>query len=446
MMNYKEAFLTLQSMRQEHLLSAWDELTVPQRTKLLDEIASIDLPLLKEQQAFIYSSKSPSFTSFSPLNDADYSLSGSMEDKKRGLELLSKGKVGCLLIAGGQGTRLGFNGPKGAYPVSNICHKSLFQLFAEKTDAASRYVGFKLPLAIMTSPLNDEETKRFFEQNTYFGIENQLSFFTQNTLPFLDANANLFLEKCDTVAHGPDGNGEALHRFYQSPIWKKWQEIGITRVLFVLVDNALADPFDAELVGFHERTSVDVTIKSTRRKIKSEKVGVLVKENNKIVVKEYFELNTQEKDATLQNGELKHSLANLSLFCFSMDFIEKVSQSRMPLHKDLKSAQVSSETIKAWKFEKFIFDVLPDAKSCKVLVFPREECFSPLKNPTGDNSLETVQKDLRERDFEIYKKITGRSPPHSNFELSQDFYYPQEELIKKWKGKEFPNTSYIIAN
>lgn len=424
-MNLSEAKAKLQSINQTHLLAEWHSLSHEMQEKLLKQIEQLNCDVFKKQQELIALGFNPVTGTMQPFTDYDYS--GNVINKEHGLNLIRQGKVGCLLIAGGLGTRLGCNGPKGVIPVTPIKHKSLFQLFAEKTLAAGKQAGQTLHMAIMTSPQNDVETRSFFQNHSNFGLNpNQLHFFSQGTLPFLDENKNLFLENDSQIAHGPDGNGSSLYHFVQSDLWKQWKAHGIEYVTFILVDNALADPFDAELVGYHAHQQDDVTIKCVKKRDAEEKVGVLVRYNNQIHVQEYLEMPSEECYAINDNGSLKHICANISQFCFHMPFIQKCAKMDMPLHSNLKT--------KVWKFERFIFDVLSNTQKVHALLYPREVCFSPLKNSFGKDSLQTVQDDLQARDRIILQEITHKTLPNYPFELAQDFYYPTTELLTKWKN------------
>jgi UDP-N-acetylglucosamine/UDP-N-acetylgalactosamine diphosphorylase len=343
-----------------------------------------------------------------------------------GKKRLAQGKVGCILVAGGQGTRLGWNGPKGTFPLSTVNNKSLFQLFAERVAAASRRYGHALPVAIMTSSLNHDETVMFFEEHRYFGLKpGQISFFQQGVLPLLDEEGEPFMDAPGQVAMGPDGNGVALHHFYSSGIFSEWQSRGIENVNFVQVDNALNDPFDAQLVGYHE---CDVTVKCVTRKAPSEKVGVLVDTADGVRVVEYSELSDDERLAKNADGSLKHSCANISQFCFCMSFIERVAQMEFPLHAAHKAAARLGEPIpdapNAWKFEAFIFDVLSEAQEVRALLYPRGECFAPVKNRAGADSPDSARALIQQYDRQVMELLTGRSCPEGEFELDPDLYYP----------------------
>ena len=395
-MNEKEAREKLDLIDQSHLLAFWDELTTQQKQKLLHQIEKLNLEIFFKQKQLLHSSfKEESSHFLTPFEDAEEE--GAFENIDLGNKLIANEEAGAIIIAGGQGTRLGFDGPKGMFPIT-LQGKTLFQIFAEKVSAASK----NLPLAIMTSPINDTITKNFFIENHYFGLQQeQLFFFTQNTLPFLDEQGNLFLENQHTIAEGPDGNGGIFQYFVESGIWKLWHERGIQDLLTIPVDNPLANPFDAELLGFHRRKLSDVTAKCSYRVNENEKVGVFVKEQQRVFVKEYSELSIDEKTARLANGNLKHRYANLGIFCFTMNFVHGVAQrtEQMPLHKAFKLAKCcGNESQMAWKFERFIFDCLPLAAKVSALLCPRDSCFAPLKNAQGEDSIETVRIALQKQE------------------------------------------------
>ncbi len=450
-MDKTQALEKLQSVGQQHLLQYFDLLTPVEQHALLGQIESFNIPMFRMQQQMLVAQQYTPTSKIEPFQDV--SIRGNEKDKETGQRLISEGKIGCIVIAGGQGTRLKVNGPKGMVPVSLIKNKSLFQLFAEKTFAAGKLANRKLAIAVMTSPQNHAMTLAFFKANEYFKLDpDQITFFSQGLLPLLDMQGNLFLDVKGHIAEGPNGNGSSLTHFSESGIWKAWYENGVRYVNYVLIDNALADPFDAELVGHQYNETSDVAIKCTDRRDAHEKVGVLAKQGYKVKVIEYSELPENEKSATNQDGALKHRCANISLFSFSMDFIKKVSNVEMPLHLAHKAVRMLNEegnTIQpeepnAWKFEKFIFDVLPHALNATALLYPREECFAPLKNFAGDASIEEVQKALLNHDRSILQKLTEKIPPDFPIELAQDFYYPSEDLLKKWKGQSIEKPGYIV--
>lgn len=435
-MNFVLAAKKLTEINQNHLLDHWKELTADEQAKLLDQIDKIDSHIFREQQQLL---REPLIKKETVDPFINFAHSGNQNDAISGKKLIAEGLVGCLLIAGGQGTRLRFNGPKGLFPITPVMHKPLFQWFAEKVVAASKQSGKALPLAVMTSPLNHAATVSYFEENHYFGLQSdQIDFFSQEMLPLLDEKGNLFLESNETLAEGPSGNGTSLKSFVMKGIWEKWNRQGVRYLNYVLIDNVLADPFDAELIGFHQRNKSEITLKCTPRQDPIEKVGVVVCKKGKVHVVEYSEFPESEREARNPDDSLRHQCANLSLFCFNMDFIFSSTTKLLPLHNAFKA--------NAWKFETFIFDLLPYARDVSALLYPRSACFAPLKNYSGSDSPEMVQLALLEEMRRIAIKVTGVKPPERPFELSADFYYPTEEFLKYWQGRSLSSEHMYQGN
>lgn len=421
----------------------WPLLTEEQKLMLEMQLQQVNLELLEQEKQLVVEPSAMQEIAFDAFEE--FAFAGNSVDQERGRCLIEQGKLGCLLLAGGQGSRLQFNGPKGCYPISIIKQKTLFQLCAEKVLAASQLAGRPLLLAIMTSPENDQETQLFFRTHNYFGLSPaQVSFFVQDTLPFLNAEGHLFLKSADQLATGADGNGHTLLHFVRSGIWSQWLQQGVEYVHVILIDNPLADPFDAELLGFHERQNVEVTLKCTEKVRADEKVGVLVKQADHFQVVEYSELPEVEKQTKRPDGKLKHCCANLSLFCFSMSFMRRLADENLflPLHKawkatyyaDEKGISCLAQQPMAWKFETFIFDWLTYTSKVAALLYSREKCFAPLKNLTGADSPEAVRAALQQADRTVIESLTGLPAPDFPFELSAEFYYPTSALRERWWG------------
>lgn len=398
-----------------------------------------DLSYLKEQQKLLH--HTPSLPPVQPLQTVENI--GSKKQQAIGQKLIHEGKVGVILLAGGQGTRLRFNGPKGLYPIGIFSKKTVFQRFYERIQGAEAQSGRSLPVAIMTSPENDTITRSYFET-----LKATVSFFTQATLPFLDEQGELFLNPEGTLAQGPDGNGDCLKQFVKSGLCQEWEEKGVIAIQVILVDNLLADPFDPEMVGSLVEHHADVVLKCTERSHAKEKMGLLVTEKGKIAVREYSEMPLQEMEETDAQGKLKYAYANLSTFCFSLSFVKNSPSFSLPLHlahKALPSLMdPSPKKPNGWKFERFLFDLLPFANSVIPLFSPRFLCYAPLKNHAGEHSPEEVQQMVQTFDRYIIEQITSLPPPNHPFELSPLFYYPTNEILLKWKGKEISKTEALI--
>ncbi|MDF2549998.1 MAG: hypothetical protein K0S07_1065 [Chlamydiales bacterium] len=455
-MKVPDARKKLKSCQQEHLFDLWPQFSIPERLRFIRQIEELSIQEVDHLLSLVDQVKTECEIhppqSYVTLNEIPKSC------YERGLNLTSLGKVGCLVVAGGQGSRLRSDKPKGMLPVTAIKKKSLFQLIAEKTALLSQRFNRLLPLAIMTSPINHRAVESYFQENDYFGLDpKQVSFFQQGTLPLIEFDGKLFLEQPGRIAIGPDGNGSVFHHFVQSGIYAKWQKLGVEWVNCVQIDNPLADPFDFSLIGFHESESAEVTVKCSLRESEVEKVGLLATKDGRTCVAEYSEVSLEEKQARLADGSLKYPLANLSLFAFSMPFLEKAAAffPSMPLHIAKKAAfyldeagasHLSLEPI-AYKFERFIFDVLPLSSQVRLLVYPRENCFAPLKSEIGEGSLLALQEKLQAYDKATFEQVTGiRIPDDALFELSPEFYYPSKELLSSWHGRSIPTSSYIESS
>jgi UDP-N-acetylglucosamine/UDP-N-acetylgalactosamine diphosphorylase len=378
-----------------------------------------------------------------------YDRAGTPADDEEGKRLTAQGQVACLILAGGQGSRLGVSGPKGTVPLSLIKKKSLFQLCCEKTLAASQQAERSLPIAVMTSPLNHQQTEAFLSTNGWFGLNpSQIDLFSQKMLPFLDDEGSWVLESSGKVAEGPDGNGGALKALYHSGIWKKWESLGVCWVHVILIDNPLADPFDHAFVGYHRRQGGEASLKCVLRERAEENVGIIALEEGKLCIVDYFELSGEQRTSRHPDGSLSFPLANTGLFCLNMSFIKKVAEDpliELPWHLQRREIEVQGYLKKVWKYETFIFDLLPYAQDVSLLCYPREEIFAPLKNSSGGASLKSVQAALLCHDREIYARLSGIHPPQERcFELDPAFYYPTPSLLKRWRGRPLPAQDYIL--
>lgn len=335
---------------------------------------------------------------------------GNSDDIALGRALISSGRVGCIVLAGGDGSRLGWSGPKGTFPISLVKGQTLFQLLWNRVLAASNHYDCQLPFAVMTSPQNEVITRSCFPK--------QVDIFNQNTVPLLDENQEPLAQQ------RPNGNGEVLKCFFQSPLFAKWKEMGVEWIQTIQIDNPLAEPFDPNQVGIHFKKRADVTLKAVEKLHDGENVGVIGEMDGKIKIVEY-----------LENPPPEWKLANTSLFSFSMDFIEKVSEQELPVHvvKKVYGNQI------VYKRETFIFDLLPFAKQVEVILYPREQTFAPLKNR---DDVGPVQRALLKRDQRVAIELTSSAPTHL-FELDAQFHYPTSDLKAKWEGKPLPNASYI---
>lgn len=313
-----------------------------------------------------------------------------------GENLIKDGKAGCLIVAGGQGTRLGFSGPKGCFEI--LPGVTLFSVLAHKINKASQEVNRSLPVAIMTSESNHQQTIDYFKTNHYFDLNPDLiDFFIQDSLPVLSLEGHVLFDAEGKEIDAPAGNGISLHTFVQEGLAKKWKQQGVEQVSFIQVDNILSDPFDPLLLGYQSQGGQDVTLKAGLRNDPTEKVGVIVELNGRPGVVEYNEIEEPERIALNIHGGLLHSAANLGMYCFRLDFIQKLwdenALEEMPLHKAKKTIPQANDEV-GYKSEYFIFDVLPFSQDTRVLIYPREECFAPLKDSKDIPQVKSIAENL----------------------------------------------------
>jgi UDP-N-acetylglucosamine/UDP-N-acetylgalactosamine diphosphorylase len=364
----------LKEMKQLHLATKLDSLSESDQKQFLDLLSP---DLLESQQKSLRASQIDE--DFQPLYEAPQA---SDTWAPLGIERIIQGKVGCLILAGGQGSRLGLSIPKALVPVTPDGQKTLLELHLEKIELARVFHQTKIPCAIITSKENHAQIAKFIEEKNFSSFTTLIM---QNEAPFLDDLGNWILREDGKLAAGPDGNGYALHLLQEKGVLSQWKNTGTEEITIVPIDNPLADPVDPILIGYHAANSADVTVKVILRQSDEEKVGILVQKNGRIEVREYSELPSEKPQ--------KICLAHIGLFALNLSFAERVSKEEFPWHLARKLDPVSQKWV--WKFERFIFDMLAHSHKTNLLLYPREDVYAPLKNATGDKSLATVQAALK---------------------------------------------------
>ena len=312
-------------------------------------------------------------------------------------------KIGLLILSGGQGTRLGFEGAKGCFELPLKPKKTLFQILFEKIQKKKD----SLSVAVMTSPLNHQQIESYLRANRWFGLNREhLDFFKQELIPMCDDQGELFFDAPDQIALAPAGNGKALFHLRNCPIWTKWRKKGVEYIQVIPVDNVLAEPFDGELLACHKMERVDLVLRGVERLSAQEELGIIGMKRGCLAIREYNEVSERIKSKRV-GGRLVYFLGNSGLFSCSIDWVEQIFKNGfdLPWHlrRKKKTKLISTERgweqkkSWSWAFETFIFDLFPRAKSFKVIVSDRTNHFAPLKNFFGVNSLETVLNVLRSK-------------------------------------------------
>jgi UDP-N-acetylglucosamine/UDP-N-acetylgalactosamine diphosphorylase len=401
-----------------YILRFWDELSSAQREALLRQIEHIDFDLIKSlKHQFIEAPVAMKVqTELEPVvilkpPQTPSTKAGYEQARQLGAKILSEGKVATLLVAGGLGTRLGFDGPKGVLEVGPLSRKSLFQLHAEKLLHLNRKFNTRIPWYIMTSDQNDAATKTFFSERDFFGLNpDDVFFFTQGTIPALDPQGKLMLDAKDHIFVGPDGHGGVLPALRDSGALDDLARRGIEKVFYFQIDNVLLNMCDPVFLGLHTLKNAEMSAKVVAKRDPYEKVGVIGRLNGKVQVIEYSDLSREEMEARLPDGTLKYNGGSIAIHIFNLDFLEKEIRQgiKLPFHLAFKKVPyldeygqlIQPEKPNAYKFEMFIFDALKDAAEVVVLEVNREEEFSPIKNKSGDDSPVTAFRDLQN----LYRK------------------------------------------
>lgn len=327
-----------------------------------------------------------------------------------GEKLIGTGKVAALIVAGGQGTRLGFDGPKGTYPITPVLKKTLFQYFAESLARASEKFGAKIHWFIMTSELNDSQTKEFFKANGYFGLGSEnITFFTQGVMPAIAYDGKILMSDKDSLALAPNGHGGTLLALKKSGCLDLMKKKGIEYLSYFQVDNPLVPVVDPLFIGLHHLERSQMSCRMLPKTNPYEKLGNFCISKGRLEIIEYSDMPAELAERRRADGSLDFIAGSPAIHVISREFIEELTKTgrlNMPWHRadkkvpfiDAAGKPVSPEKTNAVKLESFIFDALPLASRTMVLEGCREEHFAPTKNPTGVDSVESCREMLSARD------------------------------------------------
>lgn len=372
-------------------LSNWSEQEI---RSLLDTLKLLPADLLRRQRDTIAKEKAPP-QKHEPFQS--HIFQHTYKEGKEGRRAIAMSKVACVIMAGGQGSRLGWSGPKALFPIFPEQGKTLLQIHLERI--RDTYSGS--PVAIMCSPLNHAKIDAAMQQARNYGLaKDQVDLFTQDLLPLLNFEKNWFLESPGKLCQGPDGNGRLFYYLARNGILDRWRKKGIEHIVVVPIDNPLAKALDPALIDYHIRNQCDLTTAAVLREDPDEQVGVFAMSNGKPCVAEYSEIDPSEQKACKADGSLLWDLANINVFVFRAHFAQELASQEFPWHVAHKKARCyhplkkKTEEVEAFKLETFLFDALPMTRKMAALIYPRAKMFAPLKNATGDKSPETVRAAL----------------------------------------------------
>jgi UDP-N-acetylglucosamine/UDP-N-acetylgalactosamine diphosphorylase len=443
----------LDSIGQAQVLRFWDELDDAGQAKLLAQLEALDLdglPALVEG----YVTSKPTIdlpTNIEPVKPYPRQSTDALYAKAqaRGEQLLREGKVAAFLVAGGQGTRLGYDGPKGEYPVTPIKNKPLFQVFAEQLLAHGRQSGKPIPWYIMTSDINDAPTRAFFEKHDYFGYDRSLvRFFQQGMMPAFGLDGKMLLGAKDSLALSPDGHGGSLRALRRSGALDDMKSRGVEHLSYFQVDNPIVYTIDPLFIGLHDLTGSEMSSKTIGKAHALEKVGNFCIGDGKLQVIEYSDLPDELAHKTNADGTRAFDAGSIAIHALRVSFIDRLtapgSDLKLIWHRaekkvpfvDEQGNPVKPETPNAIKLEQFVFDAIPLGSNAIVYTTAREEEFSPVKNAEGTDSPATSRRDQVRR-FARWLEAAGLpvptkdGEPDCTLEISPLFAVNEDQLKSK---------------
>jgi UDP-N-acetylglucosamine/UDP-N-acetylgalactosamine diphosphorylase len=441
-----ELIARLKTHRQNHVLLGWDALTAPQRASFAAQLSAIDFREL--EQLFAQARKPvepPKSGHVAPLPVAP--AVATPHERALGEEALRRGEVAALIVAGGQGSRLGFEKPKGMYPVGPVSGATLFQVHAEKILAVSRRYGKPVPFLVMTSPATNAETRAYFRENLFFGLaEADVIFFEQGTMPAVcSRTGRLLLEAPGKLALSPNGHGGTITALAERGVLRELQRRGVKHVYYFQVDNPLLKICDAGFVGQHIAARSEASSKVVFKVRPEEKVGVFALIDGKCGMIEYSDLPKELAGARDADGQLTYRAGNPAVHLFTVEFLDRItSTGGLAYHIARKAVPYfdpearkpidPAGELNGLKFERFIFDSLPLAERWLAVETSRAEEFAPLKNATGADSPATV------RDAQIalhsgWLTAAGIATHGHPVEISPLFALDADELKRKLPGE-----------
>lgn len=400
-MDYERAKNLLNKHNQAHLLDYFEELNERERELLLKDIENLNFSVLENINKTDKSGKSE----IRPIPAVTLADIAKLKDEyeQEGLELLRKGKVAAVLLAGGQGSRLGFEKPKGMFNMGVTRTLSIFEILINSAKAVAEKSGRYFPLFIMTSTKNNEDTVNFFKVNNYFGYpENSVYFFIQDTEPACSFDGKIFLDEKYRVSLSPNGNGGWYSSLKSSGLDKVIEKEGIEWLNVFGVDNVLQKICDPAFIGATVRAKVNCSLKVVKKTCAEEKVGVLCQEDGKPSIVEYYEMPENLLNMRGADGELAFRYGVILNYLFSVKTLNKIVSQKLPYHLAKKAVphiengvKVKTETPNGYKFETLVVDMVRLTGSCLAYEAEREKEFAPVKNKVGTDSVDTARALLK---------------------------------------------------
>lgn len=405
-MTFENAKEKLEKYGQAHLLKYYDELSEEDKKDLLEQIEVTDFSVLT---AKAFENEDNKITPIKALTVAEIEKEKE-EDKKIGLEYIRAGKVGLLLLAGGMGTRLGSDNPKGMYNIGITKELCIFECQMNNIMDVVKEAGAYPYLFIMTSPKNDAKTRAFFKEKNYFGYEaDKVKFFVQSMAPIVDMNNNVLLENKHQIALSPNGNGGWFSSLVNAGLLPLVEETGIEIFNIYAVDNVLQRIGDPVFIGATVRRNMLCGAKVIKKAYPEEGLGVMCYLNDQPSVVEYYELSDELRYAKGEDGEYLYYFGVILNYLFNVKKLKEILDAEFPMHKAFKKVAYlneNGETVtptepNAYKFETLATDMVKLMETCLPFECVREKEFAPVKNLTGKDSVDSARELLKLNGVEL---------------------------------------------
>lgn len=408
-MTYEEALHKLAPAGQEHLLQYYEEINEEQKKFLLRQIADLDLSLLELIQD---GAKEVEKGKLEPLGAVTLEEIAQKRDEyeKTGLEAIKACKVGAVLLAGGQGTRLGLDKPKGMLNVGVNKELYLFEQLVNNLMQVVKKADAWVPLLVMTSEKNNEDTTKFFEENNYFGYNKDfVFFFVQEMAPSVSYDGKIYMEEKDKLSTSPNGNGGWFSSLVKAGLLDKMEQLGVEWLNVFSVDNVLQKIADPVFVGATIEAGCVCGSKVVAKANPNEKVGVLCLEDGRPSIVEYYEMTDEIINSRDEEGKLLYNYGVILNYLFEIKTLTRIMNENMPTHvvekkipyMDEDGSQVKPAEPNGYKFETLVLDMIHMMDNCLSFEVERNREFAPIKNRTGVDSLDSARELMRENGIEF---------------------------------------------
>jgi len=443
----------LEQAGQGHVLAFADTLDPAQLQSFLDQLEDLDLDRLDGLiRSVLGANPGAGHADLDPCTLIDWGegeehLARDRQAAERGEELLAAGKVAAFMVAGGQGTRLGYAGPKGRFPVGPLTNRSLFAYHAHRVLATSRRYGAPAPFYVMTSAANRASTEQAFAEAGCFGLDReQVYFLEQGMLPAVDRDGRLLLASHGSLSMSPDGHGGSLRALSVSGALDHMGARGIEEIFYFQVDNPLARVLDPVFIGHHATARAEMSTKVVAKTDPGEKVGILAETGGRVGVVEYSDLRAELAEARDDQGRLRYRAGNIAIHMLRHDFVTRLTAGdlELPVHRadkavpclDEQGRLVQPTEPNAVKMEMFVFDALGLAERVVTQEVPREDEFAPVKNAEGSDSPDTA-RDALIAQGKRWMAAAGLSIPAGPVEVGPLFALDQEEFLATLTRSDF---------